>query len=166
MPRLINNSIVKTAALLLPLLIGLSLLAQDYLEYQQGLSSLNWISAKGKMLHNSITCQRSLKNGRMIFIPTAEYSYHINDDVYRGYRMSFPNQIPSSETDLRKLLEKLEVGREITAFYDPADKSHVTLIRGVRHSKYLMLFLRDAAIAAVFVPMLYAIYLFSRKQKL
>ena len=57
------------------------------------------------------------------------------------------------------------IGRPITAYYDPKNISHVTLVRGARHSKYVMLFLKDAVLA-IAAPLLYGLFFLARKKRL
>ncbi len=151
MKYVFQKSHIKVALVCLPIGVGLALLMHDYLEYQEGLSSTNWVEADGKVLSNSIKADR--KDGRMIFIPQVSYSYHINDDAFRGARMTYPDNMASSEKDLKQLLQRLEVGHHITSYHDPKNISHVTLVRGVRHAKYAMLFVRDAVVTVV-IPFL------------
>jgi hypothetical protein len=127
-----------------PVLIGTVMGVADYLEFKEGLASVSWLEAKGKILSNSVRSERV--NNRMIYIPTVVYSYHIGDDAYRGHRISYPDGLPATEKKLRKLLESVAVEHPITAYYDPKHTSSVTLVRGIRRSKYVLLFLRDAAV--------------------
>ncbi len=117
----------------------------DLLEDLEGLASVNWKEAQGKILSNSIKSDRI--NNKMVFIPSVVYSYHIGDDAYRGTRITFPEGMPSAEKDLRALLERVAIEHPVTSYYDPKNISHVTLTRGVRRSKYVALFIRDGVIA-------------------
>lgn len=152
----------KLAAILIPIVVGVGLLITDALEYQEGLDSVNWIPANGKMLSNVIKSERP-GYGKMIYIPRVAYSYHIKDDAYRGDRMTFPDQIPSPEKDLKKLLERVEVGHPVESFYDPKNITRVTLVRGVRKSKYCLVFLRDVALIAL--PLIVAGIVFLLRKK-
>jgi hypothetical protein len=131
------------------LVAGLALSLYDYLEDQEGLSSNDWLPAPGKILTNTIRAERTLMS-KMIFIPSASYSYHVSEDeVLRGDRVSFPDHVAAPEKDLKPLLERLEVGHKCISYYDPKNHAHATMVRGVRHSKYFILFLRDAVITVL-----------------
>ena len=123
----------------------------DSLEYQEGLASVNWKEAQGKILSNSVRSDRV--NGRMIFIPSVVYSYHVGDDAYRGTRMTYPEGMAASEINLRHLLESVAIEHPVTSYYDPKNISHVTMTRGVRHAKYAALFVRDGLIG-ILLPLL------------
>jgi hypothetical protein len=147
MPVKFQRSQIILAILLATLVAGLALSAHDFLEYNEGLASKDWLPVTGKILTNSIRTDRTLMS-KLIFIPSASYSYHISaDEVLRGDRVSFPDHVAAPEKDLKALLQRLQIGREVTSYYDPKDHAHVTMERGVRHAKYCVLFVRDAAIS-------------------
>src|SRR5208283_892928 len=93
-----QKSHVRLAAIFIPIGLGLGLTVHDWLEYQEGLSSLNWVAANGKILNKTIKAERP-GYGRMVFIPTVVYSYHIKEDAFRGERMTFPDHIPAPDKD-------------------------------------------------------------------
>jgi hypothetical protein len=142
---------LNIAVILLPCLIGLGMLVCDYMEMQEGLESVNWAQASGKILSNSIRSDRV--NNRMVYIPSVVYSYHIKDEPRRGHRVSYPDGLSSTEKNLHKLLESVAVEHPITAYYDPKNVSRVTLVRGIRKAKFINLFLRDGAVM-VCIPLL------------
>jgi hypothetical protein len=147
MPINLQRSHIILGILLTAFLAGTTMSAVDFLEYSEGLTSNDWLPVEGKILTNSIRTERTWKS-QMIFIPSATYSYHISDnEVLRGSRLTFPDHVAAPEKDLKALLKRLEIGREVTSYYDPKDHSKVTMVRGVRFAKYCALFLRDAAIS-------------------
>ncbi|HEY9680906.1 MAG TPA: DUF3592 domain-containing protein [Oculatellaceae cyanobacterium] len=154
---------LNIAVMLLPSLIGLGMLICDFLEMQEGIQSLSWTEAKGKILNNSVRSDRV--NNRMVYIPTIVYSYHVADEPRRGRRISYPDGLPATEKNLHKLLESVAVEHPITAYYDPKNVSHVTLVRGIRKAKYLNLFLRDGAIVLCIPALLLLQALVRKRQK-
>jgi hypothetical protein len=143
----LNKSQIKLIVFLLTTVIGLLFSLYDYLDYREGRSSIAWLPAEGKIITNSIRTQTTWKN-TLSFIPSATYSYHISEsEILRGERISFPDHVAAPEHDLKKLLQRLNVGQPVTSYYDPHNHSRVTLIRGVRRAKYCALFVRDAFIS-------------------
>jgi Protein of unknown function (DUF3592) len=165
MPVNFQRSQIILVVLLATLVAGLALSAVDLLEYQEGLASYDWLPVKGKILTTSIRTDRTWMSNKMIFIPSASYSYHITDDeVLRGNRLTFPDHIAAPEKDLKALLRRLQISNEVTSYYDPKNHSHVTMVRGVRHAKYCVLFLRDAAISLLSGLLALSFWLRQRKK--
>jgi hypothetical protein len=164
MPVKFQRAQIILVILLATFVVGFALSSYDFLEYKEGLASNDWLPAKGKILANSIRTERTLLS-KLIFIPSASYSYHISDDeILRGDRVSFPDHVAAPEKDLKALLQRLQIGQEVTSYYDPKNHAHVTMERGVRHAKYGGLFLRDGAISLLSGLLALSLFLQQRKK--
>jgi len=154
----IKHAHIKLVLLLIPIAIGLWCSIVDILQYQEGISSTNWQPAPGKILKFKFQLVR-LDLDHMSYLPTTiEYSYHIKDQVYRGYRLTFPDQVLTHETP-KALFKRLGPGRQITAYYDPQNISHSALERDVRKAAFVWLFVRDFCIT-FFTPAIWIFFYF------
>ncbi len=151
----------KLALFFVPIGIGLCCLLIDALQYQEGISSLNWPEAPGKILKLHLKLVR-LDLDHMSYVPSIEYSYHVKDRAYRGNRLTYPDPVLTHETP-KMLFKKFALGNEITAYYDPQNIQHSTLNRGVRKSAFGLLFLRDFCIT-LFTPAIW-LFFYARRQR-
>ena len=174
---------ILSSAVLLFLIGGWSLTA-DFLEYNEGSESRKWLPVDGTIKTQSIRLLNR-DGGVNHFAMNVTYVYHVDDQVYRGDRAAYPNEIlftmdqpelstakaadkltgnttdkGTDEPTNQSMFAKYAPDGKVTVFYKPEDKKQSTLVRGANVRRYLSQWLRDLALIVLSVGM--AIWRFRR----
>ncbi len=91
-------------------------------------ASLSWPTATGTVTTSSVTSYYS--QNKKMYSTDIQYTYKVNDRNYSSDQISLGDHSSSSSSGMKKLVNKYPVGKTITVYYDPTNKSKALLEPG------------------------------------
>jgi hypothetical protein len=107
----------------------------SWLAYSQARALRTYLPAPAKLLSRTIQTSHDTDGGDT-YTPGAEYRYVVNGQTYECKQVTVTN-MSSSHSWAQGQLAKLPEGRDVTAYYNPADPSDAFLIHEPSFFPYL-----------------------------
>ena len=119
------------AQVIVPLLIGVGLLALGWFQFRKVMASRAWPAATGRIVAAKVG--RETQQGdadepdRTVFFPSIEYEYEAGGMRQRGNRIAFDQRTYSKPGEAEMVLEGFPVGGAVEVFYNPGKPGEAVL---------------------------------------
>ena len=132
-----KGRVLSTLFGLVALVGGLILSIWGAREWQSALSSKDWPTVSGTVVHSELKKRLKARRpgqkshqSRTQFTPEIRYDYTVEGQSFTGDRVSYGDYSSSNEAQMKAVVAQYPVGKSVTVFYDPEDPSSSLLESG------------------------------------
>ena len=132
-------------------------------DYQKGKKSMNWPRVTGTVLHSEVVRSRSASTGRkrgggdkISYRADISYSYIVDGHQFQSSQIYMGSAgVSTGSKEAYQYINKYPVGKTVTVYYSPQDKSNTVLEPGVNKSHYIFL---GFGVVFAFVGLMFMLY--------
>jgi hypothetical protein len=135
---------------LITFVVGLVILALSTIATLKSISSKEWLTTGGKIIHSTIYNYRETNEANSTYRPDIAFEYGVDGEKFISDRLYYGVKIMSSGNwaKSRKLIEKYPVDKEIIVFYNPNNPKEAVIEPGI-HLDLGALFISSICLVAL-----------------
>ncbi|EIJ42733.1 Protein of unknown function (DUF3592) [Beggiatoa alba B18LD] len=119
------------------MLMGVSLLAVGFIEFNHARDSVNWLETTGKIIQSHVS-QKSVsrdQHEQLMYIPQIRYEYTFEGRIYQSDRVNFLPQ-STTQVDAEAVSQRYPVGKIVTVYCNPDNLQLAVLEVGASQQNY------------------------------